>query len=124
MFDYLMIFHITTSENWEKAKLNNEYKCESLETEGFIHCSRQSQIINIANTFYRHYEQLIILQIAPDKLLSKIKWESPIHPNPNIDHKINNTEKFPHVYGVINLDAVEKIIYLCKNNQGLFEDIF
>ena len=120
----MIIFHITTTENWEKAKLNNEYKCDSLEKEGFIHCSTQAQIVTIANTFYSNYEQLIVLAINPNKLLSELKWESPIHPNPNIEHKIDNSAKFPHVYGVINLDAVEKIMNLCKNNRGLFEDIF
>ncbi|MGK7956733.1 MAG: DUF952 domain-containing protein [Crocosphaera sp.] len=119
-----MIFHITTTENWEKAKLNNEYKCDSLNQEGFIHCSTQAQIVTIANTFYSNYEQLIVLEINPNKLLSELKLESPIHPNPNVEHTIDNSEKFPHVYGVINLDAVEKVIDLCKNNQGLFEDIF
>lgn len=120
----MTIFHITTTETWEKAKLNNEYTSNSLETEGFIHCSNQSQIMNIANTFYSNYEQLVILEINPEKLLSKIKWESPVHPNTNINHNINEQEKFPHIYGVINLDAVEKIIHLCKNNQGLFEFTF
>ncbi|MDJ0578637.1 DUF952 domain-containing protein [Crocosphaera sp.] len=118
-----MIFHITTLENWQKAQLENEYKSTSLEKERFIHCSTQSQIITIANTFYRDYEQLIVLEINPNKLLAEVKWESPVHPNPNLDHNINDTEKFPHVYGTINLDAVEKIIYLCKDDQGLFKTV-
>ncbi len=124
MIKKIMIFHITTIETWEKAKLNNEYKSDYLETEGFIHCSTQAQIMIIANTFYSNYEKLVVLVINPEKLLSEIKWESPVPPNSNIDHNIDNTEKFPHIYGVINLDAVEKIIYLCKNNRGLFESIF
>ncbi|EAZ90558.1 DUF952 domain-containing protein [Crocosphaera chwakensis] len=119
-----MIFHITTIEAWDKYKLNHEYQCDSLKKEGFIHCSTQSQIIIIANTFYSNHDQLIVLKINPDKLLSELKWESPVHPNPNMHHNINNTEKFPHIYGVINLDAVEKITYLCKNNRGLFEYVF
>ncbi|MDJ0844654.1 DUF952 domain-containing protein [Crocosphaera sp.] len=115
------VFHLTTSETWQQAQLNKEYKAASLETEGFIHCSTKSQILTIANTFYQHYERLLVLEINPDKLLAEIKWESPIHPNPNIDHNIDDSEKFPHIYGIINLDAVERIGYLCKNNQGLFE---
>ncbi|MGK7886416.1 MAG: DUF952 domain-containing protein [Crocosphaera sp.] len=118
-----MIFHITTLENWQKAQLKNEYKSTSLEKEGFIHCSNKSQVIIIANTFYRDYEQLIVLEINPNKLLAEVKWESPVHPNPNLDNNINDTEKFPHVYGTINLDAVEKIIYLCKDDQGLFKTV-
>lgn len=119
----MIIFHLTTSETWKQAKSNKEYKCDSLETEGFIHCSTQSQILTIANTFYRQYEQLILLEINPNKLLAEVKWEEPIHPKSNVDHKIDELEKFPHIYGVINLDAVEKVSYLCKNKDDLFQDI-
>ncbi|MDJ0662675.1 MAG: DUF952 domain-containing protein [Crocosphaera sp.] len=119
----MIIFHITTSETWKKAKLNQEYKCDSLDTEGFIHCSTQSQILTIANTFYKQYDQIILLEINPDKLLAELKWEAPVHPKSNVKHNIDEQEKFPHIYGVINLDAVEKVIYLCKNKNGLFQDI-
>ena len=67
-----MIFHITTPETWETAQLINKYESTSLEKEGFIHCSTKSQVINIANTFYSDYEQLIVLEINPDKFLTLI----------------------------------------------------
>ncbi|MGK7939971.1 MAG: DUF952 domain-containing protein [Crocosphaera sp.] len=118
-----MIFHITTPETWQKAKQNKVYKCDSLETEGFIHCATKSQVLTIANTFYSNYEQLIILIINPDKLLAKLQWESPIHPNPNLAENIDDSQKFPHIYGVINLDAIEEIIQLCKNKQGFFDSL-
>ena len=118
-----MIFHITTPENWKKAKSDKVYKCDSLEKEGFIHCSTKSQVLTIANTFYSNYERLILLSINPDKLLPRIKWESPVHPNPNLAENIGNSERFPHIYGAINLDAVEEIIELCKNEQGFFDTI-
>ncbi len=119
-----MIFHITTIESWRKAEVTKEYKPESLDIEGFIHCSTKSQVITVANTFYRDHKQLIVLKINPDKLLAKIKWEAPIHPHPNLVNDLDNSEKFPHVYGIINVDAVEEIINLYKNDRDLFVDIF
>ncbi len=118
-----MIFHITTPEDWQKAQQNKVYKCDSLEKEGFIHCSTKSHVLKIANTFYSNYNQLILLSINPDKLLANLKWESPVHPHPNLAENIDIYDKLPHIYGVINLDAIEEVNKLCKNKQGFFETI-
>ncbi|MGB5595434.1 MAG: DUF952 domain-containing protein [Crocosphaera sp.] len=119
-----MIFHITTPKNWQKAQVTKEYKAESLDIEGFIHCSTKSQVIKVANTFYRNHEQLIVLKINTDKLLPTIIWEPPIHPHPHLVNELDNNQNFPHVYGIINIDAVEEIINLYKNDKDLFVDIF
>jgi uncharacterized protein (DUF952 family) len=44
-----MILHITDRHQWEQAKADGIYRCESLETEGFIHCSTPTQLITVAN---------------------------------------------------------------------------
>ncbi|MEA5532526.1 DUF952 domain-containing protein [Crocosphaera sp. XPORK-15E] len=115
-----MIYHITTIGDWEKAQKLGEYLTPSLEKEGFIHCSTIDQVMTIANSFYRDYNELIILKINPNQLSSTIQWEAPIHPNTNLAHNIDNNEKFPHVYGTINLDAVVEIITLNKNHKNVF----
>jgi uncharacterized protein (DUF952 family) len=38
------IFHITQLEQWEQAKIIGSYRADSLDIEGFIHCSEVSQI--------------------------------------------------------------------------------
>ncbi len=114
----MIIYHITTTEAWQAAQNLREYKAQSLETEGFIHCSTKSQVAQVANTFYSHYQQLIVLCIDSEKLISKVKWEPPVHPQNNTSFKVKNNELFPHVYGVINLDSVVKIINLTKNAQS------
>ncbi|HAC64354.1 MAG TPA: DUF952 domain-containing protein [Cyanothece sp. UBA12306] len=110
-----MIFHITTLKEWEKAQKLGYYATESLEKEGFIHCSSDAQVMKVADTFYRDYQNLILLVIEPQKLISEVKWESPIHPTSNHSLPINKDETFPHVYGVINLESVVKIITLKQN---------
>ena len=35
----MFIYHIVLPEAWEAVKHNSSYAAESIETEGFIHCS-------------------------------------------------------------------------------------
>ncbi|GBF79495.1 DUF952 domain-containing protein [Aphanothece sacrum] len=117
----MLIFHITTSESWKIAQNMSEYKTESLDIEGFIHASTITQVIKVANAFYHSYNSLIVLSINPDKLLTDVRWESPIHRDTQGSLIVNSEETFPHIYGVINLDAVVEILPLIKNNQGVWE---
>ena len=61
------LLHITTQAEWEKALRTGEYTHPSLESEGFIHCSKASQILWVANRFYRGNSNLILLQIDAKK---------------------------------------------------------
>lgn len=102
----MTIFHITTQSQWQNALEQGFYTVNSLETEGFIHASTAEQVPRVFNAFYRDQVDLILLAIAPEKLDSPIKWETPVHPDGKKTDSITETEKFPHIYGKINLNAV------------------
>jgi len=46
------ILHITKHAQWEQAKLAGAYRGDTLDSEGFIHCSTPKQIIGIANVLF------------------------------------------------------------------------
>ena len=69
------IYHITESESWEKASVNSIYRSETLDTEGFIHCSTAKQIVGTANRFYRDRNNLVLLCIDSSKVESEIRYE-------------------------------------------------
>ena len=69
------IFHICPREDWEAAQKTGGYIAESLETEGFIHCSKAEQIASVAKAFYKGKEGLVLLHIALDKLQVEVRWE-------------------------------------------------
>ncbi|MHC5729338.1 MAG: DUF952 domain-containing protein, partial [Nostoc sp.] len=46
------ILHITKRQQWEQAKDLGSYRADSLDSEGFIHCSKSTQIVKVANTFF------------------------------------------------------------------------
>lgn len=99
-----MIFHITSRTDWEAAQTRGEYIAESLASEGFIHCSTISQVIPVADNFYKEQNSLLLLMIEPTLLSSTLKWEAPSGGTP--PPGVPEGDQFPHVYGPINLDAV------------------
>jgi uncharacterized protein (DUF952 family) len=93
------------------------YYADSLYREGFIHCSKPSQIVDVANSFYRGRQGLVLLVIDPSKLESELKWEPPAELEPN---HARAGDLFPHIYGPLNLDAVVKVIPFKPNADGSF----
>lgn len=103
------ILHITSNEQWQNAKQAGFYRCASLDSEGFIHCSRVEQVVWVANSFYRGQRALVLLCIDPAKVQAEIK-----------DEEIDGGEPFPHLYGELNLDAVIKVVGFEPDQDGQF----
>jgi uncharacterized protein (DUF952 family) len=112
-----LIFHIALKADWEKAKVAHEYRVESLQKEGYIHCSTKSQVLPVANAFFKGTPGLLLLEIDPKKLKSKLKYEDA---QPKIAG-FKDEEQFPHVYGPINEDAVIEVKDFTPNAAGFFQ---
>jgi len=91
----MFIYHIVLPEKWEAVKHNSTYSAESLETEGFIHCSYDHQLDEVIGRYYSGAPELTILTIDVTKLTSKL-----------VSEPSTGGEVYPHIYGPINLDAV------------------
>lgn len=111
-----MIFHITSRSDWREALQRGDYRAESLETEGFIHCSTDVQVLPVAEKYYPGQRNLLVLQIDPARLSPELKWEPPSGGAPPAG--VAEGELFPHVYGPIDLDAIVKIFDLETNADG------
>ena len=95
-----IIYHVTTSKEWNRAKTQGFYEASSLHAEGFIHCSEASQVEGVLERYFAGKKDLVKLVIDTDKLTSPLKYE--LAPSIN--------EDFPHVYGAINPEAVVEVI--------------
>jgi uncharacterized protein (DUF952 family) len=100
------IYHITTRTVWGEALLAGDYRPLSLMTEGFIHASTQVQIEKVVRNFYSYLTDLVLLVIETDMVTSEVKWEAPIHPDPEKPLDVTSDELFPHIYGALNVNAV------------------
>jgi uncharacterized protein (DUF952 family) len=114
-----MIYHITSQTAWQEAQEHGEYIAPSLSIEGFIHCSTISQVLPVAENFYKGQQGLIVLVIDPDLLSSLLQWESPSERVP-APAGVAEGQKFPHIYGPLNLNAVMKTVKLESNAEGKF----
>lgn len=112
-----MILHITSRAEWEHAQTRGEYRAPSLETEGFIHCSTEKQVIPVANAFYRGRNDLVLLVIEASRLKPELKWEAPAGP---AAPGISASDLFPHVFGAINITAVASALDLVPDPDGMF----
>ena len=105
------ILHATSRAAWSAAQAIGQYSADSLAGQGFIHCSKTSQILRVANIYYTGQPGLVLLEIDPGRLTSDLRWE------PGTDLA---TELFPHIYGPINLDAVVRVIDFEPGPDGKF----
>ncbi|HEU5082499.1 MAG TPA: DUF952 domain-containing protein [Acidimicrobiales bacterium] len=105
------LFHLALSDEWAAARDAGVYDRStvgrSLAEEGFIHCSFAEQVRGTADRYYRGRDDVVLLRIAPARLGSEVRVE----PVPGGD-------RFPHVYGPIPLDAVERAEPLRVGSDG------
>lgn len=97
------IFHITARAAWEQAQRDGVYRAESLEQVGFIHLSTAEQVVRVANALYSGQGDLVVLVVDPARLAAELRYETPAD-MPQSD------ERFPHLYGTLNLDAVIRVV--------------
>ena len=114
-----MILHLTNLANWLEAQQQGFITAPSLAAEGFIHCSTEHQMRDVANKYYRNATDMVLVHINPAALTSPLKWEPPAH----IDGSPSLPDEplFPHIYGVINLAAVSQVIDFPSHPDGSFD---
>jgi uncharacterized protein (DUF952 family) len=103
------IFHICPSTAWAAAT-TGLYRCPSLDTEGFIHCSTSDQVVEVANRLFRGQHGLVLLVIDPESVAANIRYED-----------AGNGELYPHIYGPLNVNPVVGVEPLEPTDGGTFE---
>ena len=111
-----MIAHIVKKADWKKAEKRGVYEPKSLKTDGFIHLSTVSQLVGTANSYYYRQKGLVVLCIDESRLKAELRWDTP-----SSIHDDRATEKFPHLYGPLNADAVTKVVDFPCQSDGSFE---
>jgi uridine phosphorylase len=108
--DMNLILHITTRSDWETAVSQASYTTESLQTDGFIHCSTPAQAVYAANEHFQGQTGLMLLCIDEDLVTADVVYED----------CYETGMKFPHVYGSLNLDAVLGVVDFPSHADGSF----
>lgn len=90
----VQIFHIAETTAW--AARTEVYVTADLESEGFIHCSLDTQLDQVASNFYGGRDDLVLLTIDAGAIGKSLVYED----------LYDLGEDFPHVYGPIPVSAV------------------
>jgi uncharacterized protein (DUF952 family) len=104
------LYHLVARPAWERHP-GEDYRPDSFEAEGFIHCSFARQLARAANRFHAGTADLLALEIDPARLASPLKVEPP---TPNSE----TTELFPHIYGPLNRAAVVAEHVMRRGDDG------
>jgi len=103
------VFHITERGAFAAALESGAYTAESLEREGFIHCSTRAQVLRTATRFFGGRAGLVLLCIDAQRIAASLRFEAA------------DGELFPHCYGQIPLDAIPAVIDFPCRPDGSFE---
>ena len=103
------VFHISERAAFAAALESGAYTAESIEREGFIHCSTRAQVLRTAARFFGGRAGLVLLCIDAERIASLLRYEAA------------DGEAFPHCYGPIPLEAIPAVIDFPCRPDGSFE---
>lgn len=103
------IRHLAERSLWDAAGDRGAYRMSTRdrapEQEGFIRCSMRAQPPSARPLLYGSSggpEDLVVLVVDPVRLAVPVKCEAPEA----------GTETFPHMYGLIPVDAVDAVVQM------------
>ncbi|MEM8828884.1 MAG: DUF952 domain-containing protein [Cyanobacteria bacterium P01_G01_bin.19] len=105
-----LLYHITSLSEWKAAQTKGEYRPQGFAQEGFIHCSYLHQLLTVAHRFYKRQNGLVILEIEPSKINSRLVEE-------NLE---GGTELYPHIYCPLPINSVIKVVAFPCDADGRF----
>ena len=103
-----MILHCMLKSDWEKVEHEKYWGQKNIEADGFIHCSPVRYFWRVAGNFDAVKEDMVLLMIDEDILKSEVRYED----------GDNVGRAYPHVYGLINNDAVKQVLPFLRNSDG------
>ena len=94
-----MILHIARRAQWDRATAVGEYRGDTLDAEGFVHCSTGRQWTRPLRALFRDAADLVLLLVDESALAAPPRYEPGDPTDPG-------GELFPHVHGPIPASAV------------------
>ena len=96
---------------WETRKNKEYWGKRNIDAEGFIHCSTIEYFWRVAPNFADVEEELVLIGIDENKLEADLKQED----------GDNCGREYPHIYGMINNDAVVTVLTFIKYKDGVWQ---
>jgi len=111
MNDRVILYHIVSRERWEREAASGVYRGDTLDSEGFIHCSLREQVLRVANERFRGQSELVLLVIDSTRSTPELRFEN----------TEGGAELFPHIYGALDLESVTAVLPFDPDDAGRFQ---
>lgn len=102
------IVHALPESAAATLETEGEYRPDSLEREGFVHCSKPGQIVAVADAVHAGEDDLVLLVLDEDLIDAPVRYEVPE----------GGESAFPHVYGPIDADWVVDVVDFPRDETG------
>lgn len=106
-----MILHCMKKVTWQERKDKECWGKRNIEAGGCIHCSTVEYFWRVAPNFSDVQEELVLVCIDESKLKAEVRYEDDDHYG----------RAYPHVYGLINNDAVIAVLPFLRNEDGTYK---
>lgn len=100
--------HLVPADVWRATPAAAPFRAASLDDEGFVHLTHTGDdLVEVANAFYRDRPgDFVVLTIALDRLTAPWRYDG--------------DERFPHVYGPLDRQAVVGVVPILRAPDGTF----
>lgn len=103
------IYKICPERLWREAERAGSFDGAPVDrADGFIHFSSADQVRETAARHFRGEDALLLITVRPEALGTALRWEPS-----------RGGALFPHLYGALPLDAVERVETLPLGRDGL-----
>lgn len=111
------IYHIATLRELRAGCSVDAYTPERFNDDGFVHCTATPEmLLVVARDYFSSIEEPIaVMRLAPDRLLARLVYEAPAPIAGGGASHLTPGAVFPHVYGPLNLDAIDGVGLLSRS---------
>lgn len=113
------IYHIVTEAEFRAQNDGRQYLPAEFAASGFVHCALGASVFPVANDYYAGVDGTLLLwRIDPTRLKSPVRYEAAA-PDPTAGSShLATSPVFPHVYGPIDMEAIDGIGILARGADG------
>ena len=108
------VLHMCTAGEWAAAQERGVYRAGSLDDVGFVHCSDRGTVHLPANRVFAGRGDMVLLEVEIAALDVPVRWEPADPPMPG------PSPWFPHIYGLIPVEAVVAVHDFPPGADGTF----
>eukprot|EP01119_Soliformovum_irregulare_P009144 TRINITY_DN22303_c0_g1_i1.p1 TRINITY_DN22303_c0_g1~~TRINITY_DN22303_c0_g1_i1.p1 ORF type:complete len:124 (-),score=21.96 TRINITY_DN22303_c0_g1_i1:70-441(-) len=107
-----IVYRLAVRSDWEEAQKIGKYIGTQVDFDsGFLHLSTAATCRKTGQLYYKDVDNVVLLAVELSKVKDRVQWD----PAKGRDNVL-----FPHIYGVLNTDAIINVYPLSRDAQGEF----